>query len=63
MELQQLSDGELLRVKNNYYNEEMNQLSNSLMALEFQLVSQLEVGVFNPGKKKTKTFIYVSEFK
>uniref|UniRef100_A0A8C9ZLA5 Dynein regulatory complex subunit 3 n=1 Tax=Sander lucioperca TaxID=283035 RepID=A0A8C9ZLA5_SANLU len=34
---------DLLKVKINHYNDEINQLCNSLMALEFQLVSQLEV--------------------
>ncbi|XP_044038279.1 dynein regulatory complex subunit 3 [Siniperca chuatsi] len=42
VELQQLSDPDLLKVKINHYNDEINQLCNSLMALEFQLVSQLE---------------------
>uniref|UniRef100_A0A8C9ZPA6 Dynein regulatory complex subunit 3 n=1 Tax=Sander lucioperca TaxID=283035 RepID=A0A8C9ZPA6_SANLU len=43
VELKQLSDPDLLKVKINHYNDEINQLCNSLMALEFQLVSQLEV--------------------
>ncbi|XP_031168742.1 dynein regulatory complex subunit 3 [Sander lucioperca] len=42
VELKQLSDPDLLKVKINHYNDEINQLCNSLMALEFQLVSQLE---------------------
>ncbi|KAF1379439.1 hypothetical protein PFLUV_G00176070 [Perca fluviatilis] len=42
VELKQLSDPDLLEVKINHYNDEINQLCNSLMALEFQLVSQLE---------------------
>ncbi|KAM9843971.1 dynein regulatory complex subunit 3 [Aulostomus maculatus] len=42
LELQQLSDPELLKVKVNLCNEEINRLCHSLMMLEFQLVSQLE---------------------
>ncbi|TDH02828.1 hypothetical protein EPR50_G00156910 [Perca flavescens] len=42
VELKQLSDPDVLEVKINHYNDEINQLCNSLMALEFQLVSQLE---------------------
>ncbi|XP_042370602.1 dynein regulatory complex subunit 3-like [Plectropomus leopardus] len=42
LELQQLSDAELLKVKIDHCYEENNQLCNSLMELEFQMVSQLE---------------------
>ncbi|XP_032392644.1 dynein regulatory complex subunit 3 [Etheostoma spectabile] len=42
VELKQLSDPDLLEVQINHCNDEINQLCNSLMALEFQLVSQLE---------------------
>ncbi|XP_034749717.1 dynein regulatory complex subunit 3 [Etheostoma cragini] len=42
VELKQLSDPDLLEVQINHCNNEINQLCNSLMALEFQLVSQLE---------------------
>ncbi|XP_073351094.1 dynein regulatory complex subunit 3 [Pagrus major] len=42
VELQQLSDPDQLRVKINHCNDEIKQLCNSLMALEVQLVSQLE---------------------
>lgn len=43
--MQQISDPDQLRVKIQHCNNDMNQLCNSLMALEFQLVTQLEVGV------------------
>ncbi|XP_038566074.1 dynein regulatory complex subunit 3-like [Micropterus salmoides] len=42
MEFKQLSDPDLLKVKINHCNDEINQLCNSLMTLEFQLVSLLE---------------------
>ncbi|XP_054463267.1 dynein regulatory complex subunit 3 [Anoplopoma fimbria] len=42
VELQQLSDPDLLKVKINPCKEEINQLSHSLMALEFQMITQLE---------------------
>ncbi|KAI3359888.1 hypothetical protein L3Q82_014238 [Scortum barcoo] len=42
VELQQLSDPDLLKVKINDYNDEIDQLCKSLMAVEIQLVSQLE---------------------
>ncbi|XP_029293909.1 dynein regulatory complex subunit 3 [Cottoperca gobio] len=42
VDMQQLSDPDPLKVKINLCNEEINQLCNSLMALEFQMVSQLE---------------------
>ncbi|XP_070780011.1 dynein regulatory complex subunit 3 [Enoplosus armatus] len=42
VESQQLSDPDLLKDKIHHCNDEINQLCNSLMALEFQLVSQLE---------------------
>nr|XP_046270927.1 dynein regulatory complex subunit 3 isoform X1 [Scatophagus argus]XP_046270928.1 dynein regulatory complex subunit 3 isoform X1 [Scatophagus argus] len=42
MELQQLSDPDMLRVKISHCNDELSQLCKSLMAVEFQLVSQLE---------------------
>ncbi|XP_034395891.1 dynein regulatory complex subunit 3 isoform X2 [Cyclopterus lumpus] len=41
-ELQQSSDPDLLKVNINHCKEEIHQLCNSLMALEFQLISQLE---------------------
>ncbi|XP_068574863.1 dynein regulatory complex subunit 3 [Cebidichthys violaceus] len=42
VELQQLSDKDLVMVKINHCKEEINQLCNSLVALECQLISQLE---------------------
>uniref|UniRef100_A0A3B4YRY4 Dynein regulatory complex subunit 3 n=1 Tax=Seriola lalandi dorsalis TaxID=1841481 RepID=A0A3B4YRY4_SERLL len=42
MELQQLSDPDIVKVKISHYNDEISKLSNSLMSLEFQMVSQLE---------------------
>ncbi|XP_068434121.1 dynein regulatory complex subunit 3 [Clinocottus analis] len=45
VELQQSSDPDLLKVNINHCKEEINQLCNSLMALEFQLVSQLEANI------------------
>ncbi|XP_010729002.3 dynein regulatory complex subunit 3 [Larimichthys crocea] len=41
-ELQQLSDPEVLRVEINHCNDEINQLSSSLLELEFHLYSGLE---------------------
>ncbi|XP_022608371.1 dynein regulatory complex subunit 3 [Seriola dumerili] len=42
VELQQLSDPDVVKVKISHYNDEISKLSNSLMSLEFQMVSQLE---------------------
>ncbi|XP_050929674.1 LOW QUALITY PROTEIN: dynein regulatory complex subunit 3 [Lates calcarifer] len=42
VELQQLSDPEEMKVNISQYNDDINQLCNSLMSLEFQLISQLE---------------------
>lgn len=42
-ELQQLLDVDIRQDKITHCNEEINQLSKSLMSLEFQLVSQMEV--------------------
>ncbi|XP_041812394.1 dynein regulatory complex subunit 3 [Chelmon rostratus] len=42
VELQQLSDPDLLRTKINHCNDEINQLCNNLMALDFELVSHLK---------------------
>ncbi|XP_063759825.1 dynein regulatory complex subunit 3 isoform X2 [Eleginops maclovinus] len=42
VEMQKLSEGHLLKVKINQCNDEINQLCKGLMALEFQMVSQLE---------------------
>ncbi|XP_026181242.1 dynein regulatory complex subunit 3 [Mastacembelus armatus] len=41
-EMQQLSDPDVLKVKMNHCNDEINKLCKSFMSLEFQLVRQLE---------------------
>lgn len=46
-ELRQLSELDIPQDKLNHCNEEINQLCKSLMSLEFQLVSQMEVIMYS----------------
>lgn len=46
VELQQLSDPDVVKVKMSQCKDEISKLSNSLMTLEFQMVNQMEVGGF-----------------